>query len=130
MTDFRKNHPSYMTEKQQREVIEKHLGSGQSFSTAAGSEYEEFACIWFEAAQEWVVVFPDGKVLRGDKPWGAVGYAANAAFEHTGRGEYQWYVESGNGSYFGYEKDEEYWHEGPYNFQNAEIGQSDEQPTK
>lgn len=37
MNDLPKDHPSYMTEKQQQEAIEKHIGAGQALSNAPGS---------------------------------------------------------------------------------------------
>jgi len=52
----------------------------------------EFYCVWMETINEWLVLFPDGTVLK-DK-FGGVGSAANAALLHLGRGEcefdYEW----------------------------------------
>jgi len=80
-----------------------------------GSDCEEFACVWMESKQEWMVLFSNGYVLRGEKPWGAIGYANQAAMTLLGRGECAWRVESGNGSYFSYQKEDDHlWEMGKF----------------
>ena len=89
-----------------------NTGAASGLSAAPGSECEEFACVWMESIQEWMVLLPNGKVLRGDKPWGGLGSAANEAMELLQRGACAWSVESSNGSYYSYQKDEEFWDQG------------------
>ena len=45
----------------------------------------EFVCVWFEASQRWIVMFPDGEII--DREFGAIGYATNAALDRIGVAE-------------------------------------------
>lgn len=69
--------------------------------------HEEFVLVWFETAQRWDVVFPDGTIINGN--FGAMGHALGAALEYLGRGECEFEVTETTQQYFKYEKDEEFW---------------------
>lgn len=71
---------------------------------------QEFSLVWFDSAQKWVVVFPDGTVI--DKDFGATGYAFNAALELTGRSDCEFTCESSTDSFVKYVKDEDFWRGG------------------
>jgi hypothetical protein len=65
----------------------------------------EFAIIWFEASQKWIVVFPDGSTI--DNNFGAVGYATAAALEKLNMGEADFDVTSNLGDFIRFEESED-----------------------
>ncbi|MGB0142548.1 MAG: hypothetical protein ACPF8W_05630 [Luminiphilus sp.] len=69
MNDLPKDHPSYMTDKQQQEAIEKHIGAGQALANAAGSaliaegqEWQKDASLWRGSKQVDCAFDEDGDV--------------------------------------------------------------------
>lgn len=99
--------PSYATAIKARAIIAKAKGGDTDRSAI-----EEFTVVWFESTQEWVAMLPNCHVLRGG--WGAVGYAVSAAMDYLGRGESEFHLpDGGDGTFFRYEKDDEYWQGGP-----------------
>lgn len=76
----------------------------QPAPVAVGDD-QEFSVCWFEASQQWVVIFPSGKTLTGK--FGSMGYAEGAALEYLGLGEADFEVTEDNGSFYRYERDSE-----------------------
>lgn len=80
------------------------LYAEQPAPVAVGDD-QEFSLCWFEASQQWVVIFPGGKTLTGK--FGSMGYAEGAALEYLGLGEADFEVTEDNGSFYRYERDSE-----------------------
>lgn len=78
--------------------------AAQPAPEAVGDD-QEFSLCWFEASQQWVVIFPSGKTLTGK--FGSMGYAEGAAIEYLGLGEADFEVTEDNGSFYRYERDSE-----------------------
>jgi len=62
----------------------------------------EFVAVWFEFGQEWIVMFPDGSVMRGD--YAAIGYAVNAALTSLDAGESDFDCTEDTGTFYSYER--------------------------
>lgn len=71
---------------------------------------EEFAVVWFESTQAWVVLLPNHAVLHKD--FGAVGYATGAALEYLGRGEAEFDCVEDSGEFYRFAKCDEFWNQG------------------
>ena len=63
---------------------------------------EEFACIWFEQSQRWIVLLSNGTVI--DNNFGAIGYAANAAYLNLQLGEADFECTEDAGTFYRFEK--------------------------
>ena len=64
---------------------------------------DEFVCVWFEASQRWIVIFPNGEII--DREFPAIGYAVNAALEKIGAAEADFVCEEDTGNFYRYMRD-------------------------
>lgn len=60
---------------------------------------KEFVCVWFEKAQQWIVLAEDGTALQG---YPAIGYAVNAALKEFGGAEADWDCVEDTGEFYRY----------------------------
>lgn len=68
----------------------------------------EFCLLWLEHGCDdlrgcWIAILQDGLVLPGRHP--AMGYAANAAYNHLGKGESDFEVTEDTGSFYRFTND-------------------------